>query len=195
MSNQEDPALEQALQMMAAKNHPAMRSPNGGKVFLSLCAGLLCPGLGHVLAGYYTRAIVWFVVVSGLFGAMLVGFLEPRYVTILPLAVPLAVLGQICHLVDAAVCAVRSRTSMLAESSIRYIVAVMLVMISFFLQHEATNYLLTDCFEICYTPTSSMAPTVGTSDWFLDRRGAPFAAGTLSWRIPPFPTSRKFSNG
>jgi signal peptidase I len=187
MSNPEDPALEQALRMMAEKNHPSLKALNGGKALLGLCAGLLCPGLGHLLAGYYVRAIVWFVLVCGLIGAVLFAFMHPPYIPMLPVLVPMAIMVALCHLVDAAVCGKRSRTSMLGETSIRYITALSMGGLAFFLQRQAIGYVLTECFEICYTPTTSMVPTIGTDDWFLDRRGAPFTRWDLVVAISPDP--------
>jgi len=42
-------------------------------------------------------------------------------------------------------------------------------------QHAAYDYLRNNYFEICYSPTGSMSPTVNTTDVFLERRNWPFA--------------------
>jgi signal peptidase I len=97
----------------------------------------------------------------------------------------MAIMVALCHLGDAAVSGRRSRTSMLGETSIRYITALSMGGLAFFLQRQAIGYVLTECFEICYTPTTSMVPTIGTDDWFLDRRGAPFTRWDLVVAISP----------
>src|ERR1700754_4275038 len=71
-----------------------------GKGFLGLAGNVILPGLGHILSGRYRRGIIWFGAIELLTGMSLAAFWSPRFIPILPVAIPLLIILQVAALID-----------------------------------------------------------------------------------------------
>jgi len=144
----------------------APRRTGEGNVVLAGCGAFLLPGLGHLLTGRPLRGILWFAsALSIVLGTTLV-LLFPQAMPALFLLIPLFVVMFLAQVIDAGRRA-RQFQSILRPAAVRWIVAIMLGVLGYISNTQAIIFLGDHCFEIGYSPTESMLPTIQTTDRFL----------------------------
>ncbi len=151
---------------------------------------MVFPGIGHFLVGSCYLGLFWFAVGTsaalGLFGAIA----YPEWAHTIFVLVPVAVIVFALQIVDAVRCARRSSTEWLPEPMIRYTVAGVLVITALVGQHALIGYLQKNVFEICYTPTPSMAPLLQEGDRFVTFKSTPIKR----WDVVGFNAPEQFRN-
>jgi signal peptidase I len=162
---------EAILRAQAASSEDDEKS--SGKSLLALSGGLVWPGLGHFLAGSFYLGLFWFtlwivVLLSGL-GI----YLYPQYSWGIFVLIPAGFFIQAFQLVDARRVGHHSKLSMLGDPSFRMGTSIGLIMLAFVLQHQAITFLQDNVFEVCYTPTPSMAPILAAGDLFVTFKNEP----------------------
>jgi signal peptidase I len=144
-----------------------------GKGLLAVSGGLLWPGIGHFLAGSFYLGLFWFTLWTSVILCGLGIYLHPQYSWALFVLFPAGLFIQAVHLVDARRVGNSSASPMLGDPSFRMCASIGLVALAFLLQHQAVGYLQDNVFEVCYTPTPSMAPILQAGDLFVTFKNEP----------------------
>ncbi|MGA3068184.1 MAG: S26 family signal peptidase, partial [Tepidisphaeraceae bacterium] len=165
----EDPLLPQAVRMLARNRHPGLQPKLGGKGFLTFSASAFCPGLGHLIAGYYHRAIIFFLITFAFIAALIATLILPRYITALPLLIALTFLAELYQLLDAAECGNETPKKMTGDNHLRYAAGVAFLIAAYIAQCIATSYLENNFVHICGYAVTNMVPAIQTTDNFLVR--------------------------
>ena len=152
---------------------------------MAIAASLLAWGLGHLLAGRTRRGVWWFVawVVTG--AAIVVALVVPTLVPALVVLIPLHLVLHLWALVDAFRCARHSPRPMLGRPALRYLAAIGLLVVVFFLNPVTwfAEYVRGQWVEAFVLPAKSMSPTIQPGDRILVHK-RPWAIGR--WDIVAF---------
>jgi signal peptidase I len=153
---------------------------------MALSGAMIWPGIGHFIAGSYYLGLFWFTLSISTVVAI-VGLLEyPQWIVAVFILLVIAAVITLLQFVDAFRCARKSRSAMLGEPALRYVVAVVLMIIAMYWQHAAIAYLQENVFEICYTPTPSMAPLLQAGDRFVTFKSMPIKRWDIvGFNVPP----------
>jgi signal peptidase I len=169
-----NPLIEARLRANLPRLAPAPEEKDRSRGFLGLSASLLCPGLGHVIAGYFNLGAICFIVMWMMAVSVLGTLVLPQYFPYLIILAPVAALLHFLQCMSAARCCRKSSAELLGDRGIRFGAAFLCVTLAVLWQHQTTVYLRDHIAEIGYCPTSSMAPTIVPGDFFLVVRNHPF---------------------
>jgi signal peptidase I len=165
------------------------RGKSAGKALLALCAAMLLPGLGHLLAGRNWRAAGWFSACLGVTSLLLIVLLLRQLLGAMLLLVPLSLCVYVGQLVDAARCGRRSSRAMLGYPLLRLLLAIVLAVGAFGLDLHFLS-LLQGLVVICHTETISMSPTIEPGDWYLSLKRYPVRRWDIVGLTDPYDPSR-----
>lgn len=150
-------------------------SENTGRVMLGFCGAMCVPGLGHMLAGARKRGLWWLnaTVIPAIVFIMLTQ--QPNRFGWMALALATAIALYIAQMIDAAKWARRSSRPMLGMPAARFALSAPLLVGAIFWQHATIRMLQETTYEICYSPTDSMAPAIDVGDLFVNLKNQPAA--------------------
>lgn len=148
-------------------------NPNQGSALLAISGALIWPGVGHFLVGSYYLGLFWFSTAIGLVLGIFGIIATAVHVPWLGILVSAALLLEIVQIFDAIRCARRGNGGFIPEPVVRFAAAALLTVAAIFLQHQVISYLQDNVFEICYTPTPSMAPLLVAGDRFVTLKSMP----------------------
>jgi len=140
-----------------------------GKGFVAIAGNLLYPGIGHILAGKYYRALFWILIsicVSFLIFAIP---LYPSLHAVLVVLIPSGVLVTLASYIDAFLCGRRSSSHLIHSPTLRFVAGFLLIAI-YILINPALRfaYYYRDHYVEAYSvPTQSMLPTIAPGDRVL----------------------------
>lgn len=137
-----------------------------GKGFLAACATIFFPGLGHWIAGANTKAALWFVVMATIESLAVMSLVFAHLLLILVLMGAAAVLS-ICALIDAYMAGNRSSRTMLRWPLVRYLVAIVLVVLAHFGADAFGVYIKSHWIQGFVFSGRSMFPVLQPGDWLL----------------------------
>jgi signal peptidase I len=169
-----NPLIEARLRATIQRLAPPPDEKDHSRGFFGLCASLLCPGLGHICAGYLNLGSVCFIIMWIMGVSVLGALVIPQYFPYLIIVAPLAAVLHFSQCISAARCCRKSTAKLLGDRGTRYGVAFLCVAAAVIWQHQATVYVRDHIAEIGYCPTSSMAPNLIPGDLFLVVRNQPF---------------------
>jgi signal peptidase I len=145
-----------------------------GKGFLAVCATILLPGLGHFIAGFRRRGLLWLAAAVVLAGAGAVALAVPALVPALLVLLPLALIMEFVRWLDAYLCGRRSTAPMLRTPPRRYLVGVALLAVAVFA--APTSWLarpIKRVAEAFHMPANAMSPALVAGDRFLCHKRVP----------------------
>jgi signal peptidase I len=166
--------------------HPDVPASNNGKPLLAISGAIIWPGIGHFLVGCYFTGLFWFALAISIALGLASVVVNPQWLNMLGILVPLAILVGVVQLFDALRAARCTHPSVLPEPVVRYFAAAVLMIAGIAWQHRVISYLQNHVLEICYTPTPSMAPVLAKGDRFVDVKDMPFGR----WDIVGFNAPR-----
>jgi signal peptidase I len=134
--------------------------------FLVVCAAILFPGLGHLIAHEFRRAVFWFGLIAAIGALMLVATLTPLLIPLLLVLMPLTLIVQVVSWVDAFRYGHRFRAPLLGHPIVKYPLG-LLLLASLSLWHFTRVYEKTYLLEAFLTSSDSMIPTLSPGDLFL----------------------------
>jgi signal peptidase I len=148
-----------------------------GKGFLTVCGNLVVPGLGHLIAGFRKRGVVWFAVCEGIAVLVMIAGSIPILLPAVLVLFPLSLLAQLSMLIDAYRTGRTSTREMLRWPAARYAIGIGILVLGNFL-HLNTRVALwyrDHLVEAFVMPTESMSPTIKPTDRVLVHKH-------VSWR-------------
>ncbi len=140
---------------------------------MSFSGALIWPGVGHFLAGSYFLGLFWFTVALGLSLWCVQLVVQPQRIAELAAVFVAAVVVGLVQLIDAVRCAGATKKPMLHDPSLRLFAAAALLASALVWQHRVLSYLQDHVYELCYTPTPSMAPALQAGDRYLTLKDVP----------------------
>jgi len=154
--------------------HGSNPGSNQGKALLAISGSLFWPGVGHFLVGSTFLGLFWFASAIALLLGMLGALSDPARIPLLGILVPAAGALVVIQLIDAFRCSRKPVPGISCEPAVRFAVAAVLMVGAMIGQHRALVYLQNNVYEICYTPTPSMAPILAAGDRFVTLKNVPF---------------------
>ena len=161
---------------------------NQGKALLAISGALIWPGVGHFLVGSTYLGLVWFTAGIGLVLGFFSILANPDRLPMLAIIMPVALLVSIIQLIDAFRCSRKDEPGICAQPFARFTLAAALMIGALYGQHRALTYLQNHVYEICYTPTPSMAPLLAEGDRFVTLKNVPIHR----WDVVGFDAAHAF---
>jgi signal peptidase I len=139
--------------------------------FLSLCASIILPGLGQLIAHRPKRAATWFLVTVFLGSLDFLCLFISQLIPALLVLAPLTLIVQLWMLIDAFLCGHRFESLRLGHPLVKYPLGLLLLAIQISARpglHMAF-FIRAHCVEAFVLPTTSnsMRPTIVPADHFL----------------------------
>ncbi len=157
-----------------------------GKTLLALSGAMIFPGAGHFLVGSCYMGLLWFALAVGIVLGCVETLADPRYIPMLAILVPAGAGVGLLQLLDALRAGRGSGKPVVNEPAFRYPIAIVILLSSLFWQHRVIAYLQNHVFEICYTPTPSMAPLLQVGDRFVTLKSLPVSRWDIvGFNCPP----------
>lgn len=158
-----------------------------GRALLAIGAALCWPGLGHFSSGHRRRGLWWLNLWVMLLLAFLVLLKKPEHLRYLIALVPLGIIIYLLQMLDALWCARRSTKPMLRLPPVRFVVGMMLAVVGLLWQCGSIRLLQEHFYELCFSPTPSMAPAISVGDLFLNLKDQPIKRWDIVGLTPPMP--------
>ena len=168
----------------------AAATSNNGKPLLAISGAIIWPGIGHFMVGCYYLGLFWFALAISVAMGIVGVLIYPDWLGALNILVPLAIAVGVIQLIDALRVARATNDSVITEPIFRYSAAALFMVAGVIWQHRVVGYLQNHVFEVCYTPTPSMAPLLAEGDRFVDVKDMPFGR----WDIVGFNAPRDMYN-
>ena len=173
------------------------RSSRRGKGLLAMCATLLVPGLGHLLAGRARRAWTWMCIALGVILVDLLALLVPRLAIALVILLPCTAVVALVLLIDAYVIGHISARPMLGRVLSRYALGLVVLPVVYFASpfQFATQYVRSHWVDAVRITDKSMDPILRPGEWVLIHHMLGWRRWTAVQVIPPGRTPAPSSAG
>jgi signal peptidase I len=140
---------------------------------MAMGGAMIWPGIGHFIVGRFNRGLFWFTLAIGVLLGGVYVLQNPHWLQVMIVLIPLGIIISLAQLFDAARCGRLSPFGLLREPALRFLVGGILAVLAVAFHHSALTFLQDNVYELCYTPTPSMSPSVSPGDSYLTLKGLP----------------------
>lgn len=183
---------EEHKQILSYETAPPMNSPRRIG-FLAFGATLFIAGLGHLLAGFWKRGLVWFAIGTSFLAANLLAAAIPAAVPALVVLIPLNAIAQLWMLIDAFRCGRRANAPRLGKPWINLPAGALIILLALFISPVVPIVLLYKNYvtEAFVVPTAGMSPSIAANDHVIvHKRRLPKRWDIIAFDSPETPGAR-----